>query len=323
MVNNGIIIRYKGDGFMRKTRVKNKKRFAIAVTVFVLIIAAIVCLIGFLVKRHQAQVKPLGDEDYQTTGGGIVPGGEQLSAEEVEALNRELKRSREVGEAQAKINSATYPIDTVEDFDLILVNKTHNLSKDYWPDDLVTIERHVKGVGNDDTHKLRKVAADALNEMLDAAAADGLDIRLRTGFRSYDYQASLYDSYVSRDGKKNADTYSARPGYSEHQTGLACDLGGKSQGYALSYDFGGTEEGQWVWEHAHEYGFIIRYTDGGTDDGTASGKKIPGQITGYVFEPWHIRYVGKDHAAIMCATYEVRDTLEEYLGIVDEPQYKN
>ena len=305
---------------MRKTRIKNKKRFVVAIIVFVLIIALVVCGILFLVKRLGATTGPLGDKDYETTGSAIVPGGQQLSPEEEERLNKEKARAKEVTAAQEKINSSTYPISTVEDFDLILVNKTHGLSKTYWPEDLVTIERHVNGVGNDDTHKLRKVAADALNEMLDAAAAEGLDIRLRTGFRSYDYQTSLYNSYASRDGKAAADTYSARPGYSEHQTGLACDLGGATENFALSYKFGETKEGQWVWNHAHEYGFIIRFTDGETD---ANGKRQPGPVTGYVFEPWHIRYVGKDHAQAMCATYEVRDTLEEYLGIVDEPQYRN
>ena len=305
---------------MRKTRIKNKKRFTIAIIIFVLIIAVVVCGVLWLIKRLGATTGPLGDDDYNLTGSAIVHGGQELTPEELEAQQKELVRQEEIKAAKEKIENATYPIDTVEDFDLILVNKTHGLSKTYWPEDLVTIERHVNGVGNDDTHKLRKVAADALNEMLDAAAAEGLDIRLRTGFRSYDYHASLYNSYASRDGKAAADTYSARPGYSEHQTGLACDLGGATENFALSYKFGETKEGQWVAEHAHEFGFIIRFTDGETD---ANGKRQPGPITGYVFEPWHVRYVGREHAEKMCATYEVRDTLEEYLGIVDEPRYKD
>ncbi len=183
----------------------------------------------------------------------------------------------------------------------ILVNKTHPVGEDYWPDDMVTVERHVEGVGNADTHKLRQVAADALNAMFDAAEADGIYLKMRTGFRSYSYQASLFESYASRNGEEAANRFSARPGQSEHQTGLACDVGGKSQNppYALSYDFGKTDEGRWVKEHCAEYGFIIRYPEEKED------------ITGYVFEPWHIRYVGEKHAKYIT---EQNITLEEYLG---------
>ncbi|MCQ2551885.1 MAG: M15 family metallopeptidase [Clostridia bacterium] len=304
---------------MRKTRVKNKKRFIIAIIILLLIVALVVALVDFIVKRSKAKTGPLGDEDYTSTGSAITSG--ELSKEEQERLDKELAREKEVASAKEKINSMTYPISEVEDFNLILVNKTHGLSDKYKPDDLVTVDRFVAGVGNNETHMLRKVAADALNKMFDAAEAEGIELRLRTGFRSYSYQTSLYDSYVKKDGKKEADTYSARPGYSEHQSGLACDLGGKSQGFALSYQFGETEEGKWVAAHAHEYGFIIRFTDGKTVD----GKRMPGEITGYVFEPWHIRYVGLDHAMAMSGTDKSGSllTLEEYLGIVDEAEYIN
>ena len=299
-----------------KKRIKNKKRFVFAIIIFVLIIIVLVCLIDFIVKRSKASVGPLGPEDYESsTQSGIISGESQLSPEEQERLNKELKLSNEVSSAQSKISSSVYPIENVEDFDLISINKTHSLSKDYWPEDLITIDRFVSGVGNEDTHKLRKVAADALNKMFDAAFEDGIELRLRTGFRSYGYQATLYNSYVKNNGQKEADTYSARPGFSEHQTGLACDLGGKSQNFALSYDFGKTEEGRWVSEHAHEFGFVIRYTDGET----VNGKREPGKITGYVFEPWHVRYVGIDHAARI---HELGLTLEEYLGVVDEAEYR-
>lgn len=183
--------------------------------------------------------------------------------------------------------------------DLILVNKTHPVEEDYRPDDMVTIERHVEGVGNADTHQMRKVAADALNEMFDAAESEGIFLKLRTGFRSYNYQKNLFESYVKNHGEEEANRFSARPGQSEHQSGLACDVGGKSQGYALSYEFGNTEEGKWLRAHCAEYGFILRYLEEKED------------ITGYVFEPWHIRYVGAEHAQKMM---DENMTLEEYLG---------
>lgn len=233
------------------------------------------------------------------------------------ACGKEPEPAPEIAKPTIDVDTTPKPEEPSlkDDEYLILANKTHGLDKDYWPEDLVTIDRCVSGVGNADTHKMRTVAADALNLMLDAASAEGYDIRLRTGFRSYDYQASLYNSYVERNGKASADTYSARPGFSEHQTGLACDLGCKSQDYALSYNFGYTEEGTWVSEHAHEFGFIIRYSDGVTD---ANGIRQPGKITGYVFEPWHVRYVGVDHATNI---YERGITLEEYLDAVDDAQY--
>ncbi len=120
-------------------------------------------------------------------------------------------------------------------------------------------------------------------------------------YRSFDYQQQLYDRYVSNDGVDAADRYSARPGYSEHQTGLAFDIGELhfEQHFARE-SFGETPAGQWLAANAHKYGFIMRYPN---------GKE---KITGYMFEPWHFRYVGVDHATKI---YEANTTLEEYLGI--------
>ena len=137
-------------------------------------------------------------------------------------------------------------------------------------------------------------AQSAFEEMAAGAAEDGINLYIASGFRSYDYQAQLYQRYVDRDGKEQADTYSARPGYSEHQTGLAFDLN------EVSDAFIGTPEAEWLAAHAQEYGFIIRYP----------ADKVA--ITGYKYEPWHVRYLGKETAA---AVYESGLCLEEYLGI--------
>ncbi len=300
---------------MSKTKKKkhkiNKKKFISSIIIFIALIVIIVCGIKLIKGRILNPSAPGGEDSNATgsaiTGGGIDEPGHELTPEQLaeQWLNEELD------DAKAKITGAAYPIGEVEDFNLILINKTHTLTGDYKPEDLVTIDRFVKGVGSDETHKLRKAAAEALNMMFDAAAKDGIELRLRTGFRSYDYQTSLYNSYVKKEGVEKADTYSARPGTSEHQTGLACDLGGKSEAYELSRKFGETLEGKWVADHAHEYGFIIRYTDGFTDE---KGNRQPGPITGYVFEPWHIRYVGIDHATRI---HDQGTTLEEYLGVTD------
>ena len=117
---------------------------------------------------------------------------------------------------------------------------------------------------------------------------------MSSAFRSYDYQNTLYNNYVSWYGKEQADTFSARAGYSEHQTGLAIDVN------TIDDSFAYTPEAVWLAQHAHEYGFIIRYP---------KGKE---SITGYQYEPWHIRYLGIETAT---AVYNSGLTLEEYLGI--------
>ena len=211
-------------------------------------------------------------------------------------------------------------IKIVDDNYTILVNRTHPLAQAYKPDDMVTVKYVVSGVGKKgETDQLRKVAAEAFEQMVEAAAEDGINIKMRTGFRSYEYQRDrLYDVEVKNNKGKGmseekaiaeADKATARPGHSEHQTGLALDVGGESEKYALSYNFGETKEGKWVAEHCHEYGFIIRYVDG--------TKKEPGKLTGYVFEPWHIRYLGVEAATEMYQQGGGKLTYEEYLGILD------
>ena len=146
-------------------------------------------------------------------------------------------------------------------------------------------------------------AARAAFEKMAVAAKEeaGFELVAFSGFRSYEYQKTLYDRYVSRDGKDAADRYSARPGYSEHQTGLAFDIGEKSQeDLWLTSAFGETKAGQWLVNNAHKYGFILRYPKGKED------------ITGFMYESWHFRYLEGDTAT---KVYEAGVTLEEYLGI--------
>lgn len=172
--------------------------------------------------------------------------------------------------------------------DLILVNKKYYLKKDFVPDDLVT-------VSNEYSKKKVRISEKALKnyiKMIDDLRKEGLNVDLISGYRSYKYQKNLYDNYVKEDGVLKADTYSARPGHSEHQTGLAFDLGKKGT-YLKETD----KEYEWILKNAYKYGFIIRY------------KKEFESITGYMFEPWHLRYVGKSSLDI----YKKNITLEEYL----------
>ncbi|WP_277630920.1 M15 family metallopeptidase, partial [Atopococcus tabaci] len=173
-----------------------------------------------------------------------------------------------------------------------------SLEEDYAPEDLVTVE--VPTVLEDpEIKQMRKEAADALKDMFDAAEKDGITLFARSGYRSYQTQVSLFQNYVSNHGEEAASKYSARPGQSEHQTGLAMDVTSESVNYQLTEEFGNTPEGEWVRENAHRYGFIIRYP---------KGKEA---ITGYIFEPWHLRYLGSELAADV---HESGLTYEEYLA---------
>jgi|GEM_PF-3579242 len=251
-----------------------------------------------------------GGSDSAQTGSSEDPEGLPENNGGSDVTRALIARAAEMQDYSHAPGEDAAPVTEVDDNILLLVNKTHPLGKDYWPEDLVTVSRTVDGVGNSDTKKMRKIAAEAVEKMMEDALAQGIDIRVRTGFRSYDYQANLFSSYAQKNGEAEANTYSARAGESEHQTGYACDLGGKSEGYALSYKFGDTAEGKWVYEHCCEYGFILRFIDGKT----VNGVRQPGEITGYVYEPWHIRYVGVDAAKEI---YERGICFEEYLGVMD------
>ncbi|MBQ5335751.1 MAG: D-alanyl-D-alanine carboxypeptidase family protein [Oscillospiraceae bacterium] len=161
---------------------------------------------------------------------------------------------------------------------ILIANKTYPLDSGYNPG-------------------LDKNAQAAFTEMQKAAAKEGITLTICSGFRDYNTQKALYNRYVNRDGKAEADRYSARPGHSEHQTGLAMDINRADK------SFTGTKEQKWLAANCVKYGFIIRYPEGKEN------------ITGYMYESWHIRYLGKDLAK------KVADsglTLEEYLGITSK-----
>lgn len=171
----------------------------------------------------------------------------------------------------------------------VVVNKYNRLPSDFQPEDLVLMENESKEL------YLREDAYQAYLEMREAMAKLDLKIEAISGFRGYNTQSRLYNKYVDEHGQTEADTFSARPGHSGHQTGLVVDV---SNTKLVFTDFGKTEEYAWVKDNAHRYGFIVRYKDNP-------------ELTGYQVEPWHLRYVGKDVAVDM---YESNiHILEEYL----------
>lgn len=194
-----------------------------------------------------------------------------------------------------------YPDEVENPYDVLAVaNKEHALPEDYEPEDLVTPD--IPFPFDEDLPKkhLRQVAADAIEDLVAAGEKDGVSIFGQSGFRSYDRQVELFESYAEEHGEEEANTYSARPGESEHQTGLVMDVTSEDIGFDINEDFADTEEGKWLKDHAHEYGFIIRYPEEKEN------------ITQYQYEPWHIRYVGKQAAETI---YENEATLEEYFDI--------
>lgn len=172
--------------------------------------------------------------------------------------------------APVKTDGATYVKG------ILVVNKTYGLPSDFGGEN--------------------KEATEAFNKMARAAKNEGLNIYATSVYRDYYTQKAIYEREVNNYGIQHAERTTARPGHSEHQTGLAFDLN------TITLDFKDTEEGRWCAEHCYEYGFILRYPE---------GKE---HITGYTYEPWHFRYIGEDAKAI----HKSGLTLEEYLGIDSE-----
>ena len=167
---------------------------------------------------------------------------------------------------------------------LVLVNKENNLLSTYIPEDLVIPDVPFSFQGEDQKKYLSRDAAQALEALIAKAQEDGHNIVAVSGYRSYERQKTIFLGNVKKHGFKKANTFSAMPGQSEHQTGLAMDVSSASVNFRLADNFAETPEGQWLNDNAHLFGFIIRYSRDRT------------YITGYQYEPWHIRYVGIEAA---------------------------
>ncbi|MFC3209495.1 M15 family metallopeptidase [Planomicrobium okeanokoites] len=212
-----------------------------------------------------------------------------IPEEKEEEVEEELPVTPEPNEeaVEEEVKDATVYPESIELPDeptvidgILLANKQNPLPSDYAP-----------GVNPD--------AQDAFGAMRAEALKSNIDLTAFSTFRDFARQKELYEGYVAKDGQEKADRYSARPGFSEHQTGLAFDIGesGAEQHWAAA-SFGDTEAGKWVADNAHRFGFILRYPE---------GKE---QLTGYMHESWHFRYVGKEAAKEI---YDADITLEEYL----------
>ncbi|MGF6375527.1 D-alanyl-D-alanine carboxypeptidase [Clostridiales Family XIII bacterium PM5-7] len=177
---------------------------------------------------------------------------------------------------------------------LMLVNKQNWLSSSYVPTGLTSLGSYaVVDI------KAKKSVKTAYGKLYNAAKKKGYTIKVTSAYRSYALQKELFDYWTRVDGLKQALRTSAKPGRSEHQTGYALDVTCAKVGWDLVERFGSTAEGKWIAKNAHKYGFIVRYG------------KTTENITGYAYEPWHLRYVGVTAATEI---YKANITLEEYLG---------
>jgi LAS superfamily LD-carboxypeptidase LdcB len=182
---------------------------------------------------------------------------------------------------------------------LMIANKKHKLPDGYEPADLIELDVPLV---HSYENQLREEPGKALMEMFDAAKEDGLRLILGSAYRSAEYQESLYNTYLGRNTKEYVDSVSSRPGYSDHQTGCAVDIGDSTLANYLQQSFENTAEGQWLFENAYKYGFILRYPKDKED------------VTGYAYEPWHYRYVGKEYAKEIHEAGEGM-TFEEFFGL--------
>ncbi|MGL4739769.1 MAG: M15 family metallopeptidase [Sarcina sp.] len=187
---------------------------------------------------------------------------------------------------------------------VILCNKDIMLGESYIPTDLVIPKVPLTHDKTAQQSQLRKPAAEALEKMLsDAKKVAGLEeLYLVSGYRSYDYQYNIFHNSMRNRGKEHTEKYMAKPGHSEHQTGLTADISTRGMGFALIESFENTKEGQWLANNAHKYGYILRYP------------KDRVETTGYAYEPWHFRYVGVEVSTYM---FENKLVLEDIYDSLD------
>ena len=252
--------------------------------------------------------EPVSPEPNESSASQAAKAREKAEAEERAKAKEKAKAATEEEqqtsepEADPVFDRQAHSIDDPMSI-WVVGNKLRPLTPiDFEPSDLVATE----GVANDNGQPLREVAARATEQLIAGARDAGFDVRIISAYRTYGLQVELYNSYIARDGQEAADTYSARPGHSEHQTGLTVDLDDYGACYLASC-FGDTPAGQWLAANAVSYGFIERYP---------ADKE---QVTGFMPEPWHFRYVGTELANEMQRTGVT--TLEEFFGLPAAPDY--
>lgn len=278
--------------YFKRTRKKKSTRVNVLFGVILAGLAAVVIWIGandwnadkVLVQLGIRSAETGESEQKTPQDGELVETSSQEggSADRMDGASTEHKNEPASKTTNGYIEGQELPKEPKYVNGILIANKRYPLPKDFAP-------------GED------PAAREAFEKMAAEAKLFGFHLHAFSTYRSYEYQTTLYKRYVDRDGEDEADRYSARPGYSEHQTGLAFDIGEVNyEQHWASSSFGETEAGKWLAANAHRYGFILRYPKGKEN------------VTGYMHESWHFRYVGEQAAEEI---FKRNITLEEYLGL--------
>ena len=283
---------------------RQKITLAAGIAVLILVIIFVLAFKGCNSKKKNndktvpANTETTTDDNKTATENN----SENIKSEETQDVSTSSDNSSDYSGSQyadsQSVSSKGFSIQTINGITyvdgVLIANKTYSLPSDFIPQD-----PEVPVTSQRSTTSLDRTLMSAWRTMQADASSQGLNIYIASAYRSYSYQVNLYNSYVARDGKAAADTYSSRPGNSEHQTGLCFDLN------SIDDSFGDTAEGRWVNDNCYKYGFCIRFPKG------------KDAYTGYQYESWHLRYVGKDLAEKLYNN-GAWISLEEYFGITSE-----
>ena len=283
---------------------RQKITLAAGIAVFILVIIFVLAFKGCNSKKRNND-KTAGTTTETTTDDNKTAAennSENRKSEEFQDVSTSSDNNSDYSGSQyadsQSVSSKGFSIQTINGITyvdgVLIANKTYSLPSDFIPQD-----PEVPVTSQRSTTSLDRTLMSAWRTMQADASSQGLNIYIASAYRSYSYQVNLYNSYVARDGKAAADTYSSRPGNSEHQTGLCFDLN------SIDDSFGDTAEGRWVNDNCYKYGFCIRFPKG------------KDAYTGYQYESWHLRYVGKDLAEKLYNN-GAWISLEEYFGITSE-----
>lgn len=291
----------------RRVSARVRRNRTIAVLILVAIALIVAGIIG-LVQRDD------DSEPADSATSSAAPGGPEASTPPSTAPSESSTPSAPPSEPAAPVETSE-PADDGFDKTLhstddpssiwVVSNKARPLDPiDYAPSDLVYPD-----LPNVNGQPVRAVMVDALEQLFDSAHDAGFDLAIQSAYRSYGTQKSIYDRLVAANGRAAADSDTARPGHSEHQTGLTVDLATIPADCTLQQCFGDTAAGQWLAKNAWKYGFLLRYP---------ADKE---QITGYIYEPWHFRYIGTKLAEEMHR--EGVTTLEEFFDLPGGTEYSD
>ena len=281
--------------FTKQKKSKKSIVIFICISLFLLIIAALIVMLVINNNKPSKAILPKQKTEQVVKQKPVEKKAESVVEPKVEESPAATQPVVQTPPPTVSTGSPTTDTSSIR----VVVNKQHALSPiDYIPGDLVTTHGATISA---------KAQAD-FEALLSSAATAGIYPNIQSSYRSYSSQNSIYNNYVANYGQAATDTFSARPGHSEHQTGLAIDFG-SSTNSGCNFDecYASTVEGSWLAAHATEFGFLLRYT-------TANQN-----IAGYKAEPWHYRYIGKDLAADM--KNKSISTLEEYFGISGGTSY--